>query len=67
MGRFGRAIPLAAVANFSLSYTTEPRLACSMRRNPDRAELEFAFLFFLLIVPVGYWILQGAFALLGIG
>lgn len=37
-----------------------------MRRDPDRDELEFAFLFFLLVIPVGYWLLQAAFAFLGI-
>ena len=43
------------------------RLARDMRRDPDRTELEFVVLFFLLVVPLGYWALQALFALLGVG
>ena len=35
-------------------------------RRPDPIELEFAFLLFLFIVPMGYWMLRSALAFVGI-
>lgn len=37
-----------------------------MRRDPDRDELEFFFLIFLLVIPVGYWMLQAMFVAMGL-
>lgn len=35
-------------------------------RKPDRVELEFVFLLFLFVVPMGYWMLRMILALIGI-
>ena len=55
------------VISFHFPTPRHWRYSAAMRRDPDRDELEFAFLFFLLVLPVGYWMLQGVFALVGIG
>lgn len=41
------------------------RLAGEMRRR-DRTELEFAFLLFLAVIPMGYWALRTILAFLPI-
>lgn len=37
-----------------------------MPRRPDKAELEFAFLLFLIVLPVGYFVLQAVLAVVGL-
>jgi hypothetical protein len=34
-------------------------------RCPDRYELEFTMLMFIVLAPLGYWIVRTLFALLG--
>jgi len=36
-----------------------------MRRHPKMIELEFAILLFVLVVPLGYWMLRIIFAFIG--
>lgn len=35
-------------------------------RKPDPVELEFVFLLFLLVIPMGYWMLRTILAFVGI-
>jgi hypothetical protein len=36
------------------------------RRLPDPIELEFVFLLFLFVVPMGYWMLRTVLAVVGV-
>lgn len=42
------------------------RLKDAMRR-PIPTQLEFTFLLFLLVIPMGYWMLRTVLAFVGIG
>lgn len=47
-----------------VSYMKPIWFKTTMRR-PDPIELEFAFLVFLLVVPMGYWLMRMIMALFG--
>jgi hypothetical protein len=34
-------------------------------RRPDRDELEFTMLMFIVLAPLGYWVVRALFALIG--
>ncbi len=54
-------------AHTGLSYTADVRVAELMKRRLlDPVELEFAFLFFLFVVPMGYWMLRTPLAIVGV-
>ncbi len=54
-------------AHTGLSYTPDVRVADLMKRRLlDPVELEFAFLFFLFVVRMGYWMLRTMLAMVGI-
>lgn len=46
-----------------LSYTTPIRLAVGMRK-PHRTELEHTMLGFIVLVPLGYWLIRDLLAVL---
>lgn len=54
---------LPSSLTIQLSYTRPLCLACGMRK-PDKLELEFAMLMFLIVVPMAYYSVRMLFAIL---
>lgn len=65
-----RSISVRAARNVLSNYqqfpTAQPLAYAITMRRPDRTELEAAFLAFLIVLPMGYWMLRTVLAFFGI-